>query len=136
MSNVAFERQVFVNDMSIKLGYEPEHIKKLLTDMYKSFDPDKISEYETYLVDCRSRTKLSLSSDEPKVVHAIGFMCPICGANTIVDDRWFGRYTRTPGWRCAKEGITHFLYWKANNIRRNQGLPIVFPEMENSNANG
>ena len=131
MTNVAFERQVFVNDMSIKFGYEPNEIKDMLEKKFDKFDIYRVDEYENYLAECRSRTKFTSSKDiKPKAVFAEGFMCPICGKPVIVDDRWFGRYTRTFGWRCSDAGISHFLQWKANNIRRNQGLQFVFQERE------
>ncbi len=48
-------------------------------------------------------------------------LCPICGAETIRDRKWDGKYTKEPGWRCSKGGISHFLQAKAERIRANLG---------------
>ncbi len=46
--------------------------------------------------------------------------CPICGAETIRDRKWDGKYTHEPGWRCAAGGLSHFLQAKAERIRQRQ----------------
>lgn len=50
--------------------------------------------------------------------------CPICGAQTVRDRKWDGRYTKESGWRCTAGGLRHFLEAKAVRIkaalRRNQ----------------
>lgn len=132
MASIAFERQVFIGDSSVKYGWSIEETRRLLREKYENFDPDLIPEYDNYLADIKSRTPVVLSSDKPKVVHMENVSCPICGAPIVNDDKWFGKYTRTPGWSCTNGGTTHFLWWKANNIRRKQGLPIVFEEHEGS----
>jgi len=132
MGSLNFEKQVFIGDASVKYGWSIEETRRLLRERYETFDPDLINEYDNYLADIKSRTIAALSSDKPKVVHIKDANCPICGAPIVNDDKWFGKYTRTPGWSCTNGGTTHFLWWKANNIRRKQGLPIVFEEHEGS----
>lgn len=46
------------------------------------------------------------------------FLCPICGAKTYPDHRWDGKYTKTPGWRCQKGGVRHFLEVKGKQIQQ------------------
>ena len=46
------------------------------------------------------------------------FLCPICGAKTHPDHRWDGKYTKTPGWRCQKGGVRHFLEVKGKQIQQ------------------
>lgn len=50
--------------------------------------------------------------------------CPICGAETVRDRKWDGKYTKELGWRCTAGGLRHFLEAKAERIkealRRNQ----------------
>ena len=46
--------------------------------------------------------------------------CPICGAETIRDLKWDGKYTHEIGWRCAVGGLAHFLQAKAERIRQRQ----------------
>jgi len=46
--------------------------------------------------------------------------CPICGAETIRDRKWDGKYTRELGWRCSTGGLRHFLEAKAERIRMQQ----------------
>ncbi len=46
------------------------------------------------------------------------FTCPICGGKTYPDHRWDGRYTKTPGWRCEKGGVRHFLEAKGKQIQQ------------------
>jgi len=50
--------------------------------------------------------------------------CPICGAETVRDRKWDGKYTKELGWRCTAGGLRHFLDAKAERIkealRRNQ----------------
>ena len=43
--------------------------------------------------------------------------CPICGAETVRDRKWDGKYTKELGWRCSAGGLTHFLQAKAERIR-------------------
>ena len=43
--------------------------------------------------------------------------CPICGAETVRDRKWDGKYTRELGWRCTTGGLTHFLQAKAERIK-------------------
>ncbi|MEN4100419.1 MAG: hypothetical protein ROW52_10890 [Anaerolineaceae bacterium] len=51
-------------------------------------------------------------------------ICPICGAETVRDRNWDGKYTKELGWRCTAGGLRHFLEAKAERIkealRRNQ----------------
>jgi len=50
--------------------------------------------------------------------------CLICGAETVRDRKWDGKYTKELGWRCTAGGLRHFLEAKAERIkealRRNQ----------------
>ena len=50
--------------------------------------------------------------------------CPICGAETVRDRKWDGKYTKELGGRCTAGGLRHFLEAKAERIkealRRNQ----------------
>ncbi|MDI6696234.1 MAG: hypothetical protein QME21_14405 [Anaerolineales bacterium] len=43
--------------------------------------------------------------------------CPICGAETIRDRKWDGKYTKELGWRCTAGGLRHFLEAKAECIK-------------------
>ena len=43
--------------------------------------------------------------------------CPICGAETVRDRKWDGKYTRELGWRCSAGGLSHFLQAKAEHIK-------------------
>ena len=43
--------------------------------------------------------------------------CPICGAETIFDPHWDGKFTKERGWRCKAGGLTHFLQAKAERIK-------------------
>ncbi len=43
--------------------------------------------------------------------------CPICGADTVRDRKWDGKYTKELGWRCSEGGLTHFLQAKAERIK-------------------
>ena len=45
-------------------------------------------------------------------------ICPICGAKTYPDHRWDGKYTKTPGWRCERSGLRHFLEAKSERIKK------------------
>jgi hypothetical protein len=44
--------------------------------------------------------------------------CPICGAETVRDRHWNGKYTKELGWRCTVGGIAHFLQAKAERIKQ------------------
>jgi hypothetical protein len=50
--------------------------------------------------------------------------CGVCGAETVRDRKWDGKYTKEFGWRCTAGGLRHFLEAKAERIkealRRNQ----------------
>ena len=48
--------------------------------------------------------------------------CPICDAATVPDHAWDGKFTREPGWRCVKGGLTHFLQAKARRIQNRRQL--------------
>ena len=43
--------------------------------------------------------------------------CPICGAETVRDRKWDGKYTKELGWRCKVGGLRHFLEAKAERIK-------------------
>lgn len=43
--------------------------------------------------------------------------CPICGAETVRDRKWDGKYTKELGWRCMAGGLRHFLEAKAERIK-------------------
>ena len=43
--------------------------------------------------------------------------CPICGAETVRDRKWDGKYTKELGWRCTAGGLRHFLEAKAERIK-------------------
>ena len=43
--------------------------------------------------------------------------CPICGAETVRDRKWDGKYTKELGWRCSAGGLRHFLEGKAERIK-------------------
>ena len=45
-------------------------------------------------------------------------VCPICGAKTYPDHCWDGKYTKSPGWRCEKGGLRHFLEAKSERIKK------------------
>jgi DNA-directed RNA polymerase subunit RPC12/RpoP len=49
-----------------------------------------------------------------------GLACPICGSRVFPDHRWDGKYSRKPGWRCQKGGLSHFLQAKAEGIRKHR----------------
>ena len=129
MGNVSFQRQIFVSDSSVKYGWDPAFIKLKLHEKYQdSFDPTKLDEYDNYLAEIKSRTVETLPSlDRPRVTIEKA-NCPICGAPIYNDDKWFGRYTRTPGWGCTEGGSLHFIQWKANQICRKRGQNIPFKE--------
>ena len=42
---------------------------------------------------------------------------PICGAETVRDRKWDGKYTKEFGWRCTAGGLRHFLEAKAERIK-------------------
>lgn len=44
-------------------------------------------------------------------------LCPICGAETVRDRKWDGKYTKELGWRCTAGGLRHFLEAKAERIK-------------------
>jgi len=44
--------------------------------------------------------------------------CPVCGAETVLDRHWNGKYTKELGWRCTAGGISHFLQAKAEKIKQ------------------
>jgi hypothetical protein len=44
--------------------------------------------------------------------------CPICGSKTFRDGDLDGKYTKEPGWRCARGGLRHFLEAKAGRIKK------------------
>jgi hypothetical protein len=50
--------------------------------------------------------------------------CPICGAETVCDRQWDGKYTKELGWRCTAGGLSHFLEakdkWIKEALRRKQ----------------
>ena len=43
--------------------------------------------------------------------------CTICGAETVRDRKWDGKYTKELGWRCTAGGLRHFLEAKAERIK-------------------
>lgn len=43
--------------------------------------------------------------------------CPICGAETVRDKEWDGKYTKELGWHCTAGGLSHFLQDKAERIK-------------------
>jgi hypothetical protein len=43
--------------------------------------------------------------------------CPFCGAETVRDRKWDGKYTRELGWRCTTRGLRHFLEAKSERIK-------------------
>jgi hypothetical protein len=56
------------------------------------------------------------------------FLCPICGSKTYRDRKWDGRFTKEPGWRCEKGGLTHFLEAKSRQIKKQlQDNPWLIP---------
>jgi hypothetical protein len=58
-------------------------------------------------------------------------ICPICGAETIPDKTWDGKFTHEPGWRCSEGGLGHFLQMKMARIRQNwQQNPWIIPPSE------
>lgn len=131
MSSLSFQRQIFVSDSSVKYTWEPAFIKMKLYERYgDEFDPSKVDEYDNYLAQIKSETAEILSSQTEPIVRIIeNANCPICGASIINDDKWFGKYTRTPGWRCTEGGSLHFIQWKANRICSNRNEKKPFEEM-------
>jgi hypothetical protein len=43
--------------------------------------------------------------------------CGVCGAETVRDRKWDGKYTKELGWRCTAGGLRHFLDAKAERIK-------------------
>ena len=43
--------------------------------------------------------------------------CGVCGAETVRDRKWDGKYTKEIGWRCTAGGLRNFLEAKAEWIK-------------------
>lgn len=116
-------REVFYSEIEDKWGFTREEIIATLAEGGEKFSPDKIPEYRLRLQSKylkRLEIERSISRKPAEFVP-----CPICGARTYGEPSLFGRYTRTPGWTCEKGGVKHFIWWKANKIREQQGLPPI-----------
>ena len=83
-----------------------------------------------HLVDKQRRCSCELGADCPAIEAVAVYLCsggprapdpipscPICGAETVRDRKWDGRYTKELGWRCTAGGLSHFLQSKALRIQ-------------------
>ena len=92
------------------------------------------TDIQTHLVDKQRRCSCTLGSACPAVTAVAEYLlnggqsapdpaqCPICGAATVPDHVWDGKFTREPGWRCVKGGLAHFLQAKARRIQKRRQL--------------
>lgn len=66
------------------------------------------------------------------------FLCPICGAETVVDTRWTdrdGEGKRCFGWNCKKGGRAHFFEAKTARIMKQFAEhPFLFPPVYDENG--
>jgi hypothetical protein len=116
-------------------GFTKERIIELLKPEFGTFKPAKATGMLAYLMAVRDHeeTQAMMNKQEKKKEQPIP-ICPICGNKTRGDSRWDGRYTKTKGWTCSLGGLQHFLWWRANNIRRTEGNPILYPEVEHAST--
>jgi hypothetical protein len=124
--------QDLLKDAKQMFGFDADKVKELLKKhRYSGYREDM---HDIYLVALRAewyaldeQAELRKKDLEAKVARGIyiPIPCPVCGAPTVGDIKWYGRLSKKQGWRCTKGGIRHFLWAKANECREKQGVPAI-----------
>jgi len=124
----------FIAKTAKALSWTEDKIKEELRKTFGIYDPNNEAQYTRHLnllkdeefqnnaEEKERRRKMANEQYGPE-------KCPICGAPTKPDLDWYNKYSKVPGWTCKAIGIRHFLWWRANNIRRYRGEPLAFPEL-------
>jgi hypothetical protein len=102
----------FMKYASNATGFTEAQIVELLKPKFKCYT----SKNDGVMMDFLMQKRVEAIEKEARPV--IDTSCPICGAETVGDLGWYGIYTKTPGWRCKKGGLAHFLEWKAQRIQQ------------------
>ena len=113
----------------IDLSDRPTRIRVIGYTYLVDFGPTTQPRF--HIVDKHRRCSCELSEECPAIEAVAEYLrhggprapdpmpaCPICGAETVRDRHWNGRYTKELGWRCTAGGISHFLQAKAERIKQ------------------
>lgn len=125
-------RDQFVKRASKELNLSEEDILTILRDQFTGYKQAKEGFYMARLREIMIKKEDALEEEEKRKEHIV--LCPICGAQTYGDYRLYGKYTKTPGWKCSKGGSSHFYQEKTNKMMERLGMNPAFPRKELENV--
>jgi len=126
-------KESWLKSATLQTGFSRERVIELLQEKFQKFHIGKAPEMMMFLMDVRDHEETQAMLEKQDRLKQVPD-CPICGALAIRDTRWDGRHTKTKGWTCTKGGLDHWMQWRANNIRRKQGLDILYPEVNRDDS--
>ena len=127
--------QKFLADAKQQFGFDVDRIKEYLKKhRYSGFRINMIDVYMAVLkqewneLDEQKIQREQEKVEQPRIYPTFeAIVCPVCGAKTVGDLLWYGKFTHKQSWRCTKGGLAHFLWAKANECRVEQGLqPLLW----------
>ena len=119
-----------INQLAKKYNFESEEVREMLKEKFGTFNPSKIPEFDTYIMqmDLKRQDEIEQEEIESKMNPVPLPPCPICGADTFGDPSLYGKLTKTEGWQCTVGGKKHYYQWRTNRIVRRKGLPLIYQE--------
>lgn len=111
--------RLFLDRAEQTTGLTRGAIKDHLKARFDKFNVKYSSKYMEYLM------KIAEKEEEEDLTSKItqkAVPCPICGATTYGDLAWYGKRTKTQGWRCNLGGLTCFVEHKGNVIVAKQNI--------------
>ena len=100
----------FLKTAKKQTGWTEKRIKEAMRSQFGSFCSRDMSKYLAHLATLMDKT-WNMETEKKRNPP-----CPICYAPTVGDLGLYGKYTKTPGWRCLKGGTPHFVEHKVNCI--------------------
>ena len=120
----------FVHSASLQTGFTEEEVKCKLRKEFGTFNNENISKYMKFLHEERSKADEESLSEQ---VEKPG--CPYHPeAETWGDLKWYGRYTRTPAWKCAVGGIRCFIRAKMDGFLAVHNIQIDWKAVDEAGA--
>lgn len=108
--------RMFLDHATSLTGFTEDVIKDHLRAKFGTFTARDTGKYMNYLMTVKAKEDDVDPLEETRKKMAETVPCPICGAVTFGDLDWYGKHTKTPGWKCKSGGTTHFIEHKANVI--------------------
>lgn len=126
------QQRAFYARIQADFGISREEAAALLRQSFSSWDPKEEAKYRKAIqLEVERRRDLI---NEQLQGHALespkGPPCPVCGAPTYGDHKWYGKYTKTPSWFCSRGGHQHYLWARSNEWAQRKGWKLPYPVFE------